>query len=243
MRVLNLGCGTKTSSSSDVINIDWSISLRIRRNPLLSLLARAFIGGDRWQRFQSISDNILVWNLARGLPFESNCVDVTYSSHVLEHIDRNAVPAFLTEQYRVLRSGGCIRIVVPDLAQLVEDYQQSLERMKDEPANVATHEQKIAAIIEQCVRKEAHGTSLQRPMRRWLENRFLGDARTRGETHQWMYDEVSLRHLLKGCDFVDIQRRSFDTSSINGWAEYGLDTNSCGVEYQLGSLYLEAFKP
>ena len=33
MLILNLGCGTKVSDDPAVVNIDWSIMLRIRRNP------------------------------------------------------------------------------------------------------------------------------------------------------------------------------------------------------------------
>lgn len=35
MQILNLGCGTKVSDDPAVVNIDWSIMLRIKRNPLL----------------------------------------------------------------------------------------------------------------------------------------------------------------------------------------------------------------
>lgn len=38
MRILNLGCGSKASSSPDVVNIDWSIALRLKRNRLLRRL-------------------------------------------------------------------------------------------------------------------------------------------------------------------------------------------------------------
>jgi len=35
MRIPNLGCGTKTSDYPGVTNIDWSMYLRIKRNPFL----------------------------------------------------------------------------------------------------------------------------------------------------------------------------------------------------------------
>ena len=46
------------------------------------------------------------------------------------------------------------------------------------------HDDYVGAIIEQCVRKEAAGTSKQKNVRRFIENIILGDARKRGETHQ-----------------------------------------------------------
>ena len=35
MKILNLGCGAKTSDSEDIVNIDWSILLRLRKNNLM----------------------------------------------------------------------------------------------------------------------------------------------------------------------------------------------------------------
>jgi SAM-dependent methyltransferase len=50
---------------------------------------------------------------ARTLPFEDNTVDELYSSHLLEHFGYEE--PVLEEWHRVLRPGGKITIVVPDL--------------------------------------------------------------------------------------------------------------------------------
>jgi len=50
---------------------------------------------------------------ARALPFEDNTVDELYSSHLLEHFGYEE--PVLEEWHRVLRPGGKITIVVPDL--------------------------------------------------------------------------------------------------------------------------------
>ena len=97
MIVLNLGCGSKTSSESEVVNVDWSIALRIRRNPLMRIFAPVFLRGDRLTRFKSLPDNIKVWDLSRGIPFDSGAVDVVFHSHMLEHLDRNVARKFLLE--------------------------------------------------------------------------------------------------------------------------------------------------
>jgi SAM-dependent methyltransferase len=115
MRILNLGCGTKTSSKPEVTNIDWSIYLRVRRNPLLAAVVPLLLRGERFDRFKSLPDNIMVHNLARGLPFDSDSIDVVYHSHLLEHFDREPARAFLREVRRVLKPGGIQRIVVPDM--------------------------------------------------------------------------------------------------------------------------------
>jgi hypothetical protein len=79
-------------------------------------------------------------------------------------------------------------------------------------------------------------------LRKRLENLILGDARRRGETHQWMYDRISLIALLTRVGFRGPQICRFDTSSIPDWNDYGLDRGADGGEHFKGSLYVEARK-
>jgi SAM-dependent methyltransferase len=58
-----------------------------------------------------------------GLPFENGTVDYVYSSHFLEHLFRDEAGAVVGEAFRVLRTGGTIRITVPDLQHVVSLYQ------------------------------------------------------------------------------------------------------------------------
>lgn len=55
-------------------------------------------------------------------PFQDNQVDIIYCSHVLEHLTDDIGEYILKESKRVLRSGGLIRIVVPDWDLAVEAY-------------------------------------------------------------------------------------------------------------------------
>lgn len=242
MRILNLGCGTKTSARPEVTNIDWSLFLRFRKNPLLRRLVPFLISGDRLERFRSLADNILVHNLAKGIPFPSNAVDVVYHSHLMEHLDRDVARGFQHEVRRVLKPGGIQRIVVPDLEHACREYLAHIDVAVAEPTAAAIHESYIAPIIEQSVRREASGTSRTGSVRRFLENALLGDARKRGETHQWMYDRVSLSALLLDTGFRNPQQQRFDSSSIASWRDFGLDIDAGGGEYKPHSLYMEAQK-
>ena len=60
------------------------------------------------------------------MPFESGSVDLIYTSHVIEHVSNDSVDNFFKESYRILKVGGAIRIVCPDLELLLNLY-----RMKD----------------------------------------------------------------------------------------------------------------
>ncbi len=106
----------------------------------------------------------------------------------------------------------------------------------------ADHDEYVGHLIEQCVRREAIGTSQQPPLRRFVENLLLGDARRRGETHQWMYDRVNLSVALDEAGFRDVAVKDYRTSAIPGWDDIALDERDDGEEYIPGSLYVEAVK-
>ena len=237
-QVLNLGCGYRTSDRCT--NIDWSIPVRLKGSRAGRRLARAVLSGDRLQDFEQMSDNVMRHDLRKGIPFADNSVDAVYHSHVLEHIDRAAVPGFLTEIHRVLRPGGIHRIVVPDLESQARAYLDTLEKALSNGSGAVEHEESVHILIEQMVRREAWGTSQRKPLRRKLENKLLGDARSRGETHQWMWDRVSLPYELEVAGFKDPRIMTNTESQIPDWRGYGLDEMPDGQEYKPGSLYVEA---
>ncbi|WP_211255003.1 class I SAM-dependent methyltransferase [Nevskia soli] len=244
MKILNLGCGTKVSPHPDVVNIDWSILLRIRSNFLLRAVAPILLNGDRLRRFNSLPNNLMVHDLSRGIPFPANSVDVVYHSHVLEHLDRGIAKEFVAECARVLRPGGIIRIAVPDYERYCRTYLEHVElcAVDGGHATIADHDALFEPLLKMSVLREAHGTSTQRPLRRFIENLLLGDARKRGETHQWMYDRFNLSWLLQSCGFIQPAVRTFDTSNIPDWLNLRLDCDDAGDEYKPESLYMEAVK-
>jgi SAM-dependent methyltransferase len=242
MKMLNLGCGTKTSNKTGVINVDWSIYLRLKKNRILRPLVPLFIRGERLERFESLADNIFVHNLAKGIPFDSESVDVVYHSHMLEHLDSDVAEGFLREVYRVLKPGGIHRIVVPDFEKTCRAYVAHIESCEEDPIESDNHDSYIARLLEQSVRKEASGTSKQNSLRRAIENLVLGDARERGETHQWMYDRINLRVKLLNAGYKELQVQDYNTSLIRDWVHYRLDVDKDGQQYKPESLYVEALK-
>lgn len=67
----------------------------------------------------------LCWNVQWGLPFADGAATHIFVSHLFEHLffPHDAM-AFLKELRRVLAPGGRVRIVVPDVAQLIDAYQR-----------------------------------------------------------------------------------------------------------------------
>ncbi len=69
--------------------------------------------------------NVLRLDLRYPLPFADGRFEAVYSSHTFEHLYRDQAAALARECHRVLKSGGICRILVPDLAAAVAQYQAS----------------------------------------------------------------------------------------------------------------------
>ena len=243
MKILNLGCGVKTSPDPDVVNIDWSPYLRLRDNAITRRLAPLVLSGERRERFASIPENIVAHDLSKGIPCADRSVDAVFHSHLLEHLDRPVAAEFMSEVHRVLRPGGVQRIVVPDLERLCRDILEHLERIDGDAAEREHHDDYVAELLEQSVRREAYAVRGKRGLSRLVERIVVGDARRRGETHQWLYDRANLAALLERAGFSEIAARDHLASVIPDWERYALDRDADGAEHKPGSLYMEATRP
>ena len=68
-------------------------------------------------------------DLTKTLPFADETVSAVFSSHVFEHLFPDEIARLIAEIRRVLVPGGVCRVVVPDLAKVVAQYDpQSPER-------------------------------------------------------------------------------------------------------------------
>lgn len=114
-RKLNLGCATQIVAGWT--NVDYALGARITKLPFFRTVNR------RLKLFNlDWSEEIFLHDLTRTFPWSDSSVDVVYSSHTLEHLSREQGRFFLTECRRVLRKGGILRIVVPDLRHNVREY-------------------------------------------------------------------------------------------------------------------------
>jgi SAM-dependent methyltransferase len=66
----------------------------------------------------------LAWDLRKGIPFPEGSADAVFHEHLLEHLPLGAVLPLLRECRRVLRTGGVLRIGVPDAERYIRDYVQ-----------------------------------------------------------------------------------------------------------------------
>ena len=83
-------------------------------------------GGEHkqgWVNVDLVGDPVdLAWDLARGIPFPDDSVEAIFHEHLLEHIPLRSGASFMAECFRVLRSGGILRVGVPDAGELIKSY-------------------------------------------------------------------------------------------------------------------------
>lgn len=154
---LNLGCG-------DCLHPDWTN---------IDLVAA--------------SVDVMACDIRRPLPFTSGSCEAVYAAHVLEHLRPGEARQLLAEIRRLLRPGGVVRIVVPDLEGIARAYLASLERATafGTAESRWEHRWMIVELLDQLVR-ETSGGAMRRwwscdpvPARSFIESR-LGEEARRG---------------------------------------------------------------
>ncbi|RME78984.1 MAG: methyltransferase domain-containing protein [Planctomycetota bacterium] len=133
MIMLNLGCGSQIHP--DWINIDLATS----------------------------TPGVISHNLLEGIPYKNDSVDVVYHSHVLEHFPLDKGEWFLGECFRVLRPGGIIRVVVPDLESIVKSYCEFKKAAEGgDPIKEANYDWILLELYDQTVRNKRGGMMAER---------------------------------------------------------------------------------
>ena len=113
-----MGCGP--SGIDGWLNYDWGWLPLLSKVPILR---RGLIRlGVLPENYEVSWPAIRLVDIRKRLPLRDASVDYIYCSHVLEHFEEFETIGVLKECYRVLKKGGVIRIVLPDLEKMVENY-------------------------------------------------------------------------------------------------------------------------
>lgn len=101
---------------------------------------------------------VIEFDVRRGLPFNDDSFDVVYHSHVLEHLTAADGERLMQECRRVLRPGGVLRVVVPDLETIAALYLEKLRRVDSQKEEtIADYWWMKLELLDQMVRDTSGG--------------------------------------------------------------------------------------
>ncbi|MDG2013316.1 MAG: methyltransferase domain-containing protein [Pirellulaceae bacterium] len=102
--------------------------------------------------------DVIEYDIRGGLPFADNSFDAAYHSHVLEHLTPTQGEALILECHRVIRPGGVLRVVVPDLEQISRIYLRMLgDAWEGNSTAEKNYEWMKLELLDQMVRHQSGG--------------------------------------------------------------------------------------
>lgn len=124
---LNIGCGP-SGQLEGYINIDNSPSVLLGKLPSIKkVLTKLRIIEE--SQYKADWSGVIRCDVSKGVPYGSGTVDKIYSSHLLEHLPHDKGTLFIEECYRILKKGGVMRLVVPDLLWHAEQYVEHTRKL------------------------------------------------------------------------------------------------------------------
>lgn len=128
-------------------------------------------------------------DLSVGLPFRSACADFMHTEDFIDQLDLERAVSFLRECHRILKPGGVLRVLTPDVEQLARLYLHQPEALK--------------ALWREHVRV---------PLRYGTAGEIL-NAGMRFAGHTFLYDAETFTQLARDCGF-EARQVSFQSSEF-----------------------------
>jgi SAM-dependent methyltransferase len=177
---LNLGCGANVVDGW--INVDYALGAKLAKLPLFAAINRKLgIFSFDWD------SRVFLHDLTTPFPWRDASVDCCYSSHTLEHLNREQGMLLLREAHRVLKPGGVFRIIVPDLAAVIREYEDGTLR--------ADRFLETMGVL--------YGTG-KRGMKKLLAPFYE-------YPHKCMYDTPTLLSVMREAGFHAVEKRVFES--------------------------------
>lgn len=194
---INLGCGLNVHENW--VNLDASWNARLARHKFLRRLLK-FSGLLPKNLFEANwPQNMVFHDVKKNLPFKSGHFYAAYASHLLEHLYFKEAKKLLSECFRILKPGGVIRIVVPDIRGIIEEYNENKRKNSLEASNILSNRIFIWD---------------SSPYSKSLIHKVFGSFND-FHSHKWMYDAEFLIKLLSEAGFEGVKEMEYLESRIS----------------------------
>lgn len=200
---LNLGCGLLAPQGW--VNVDGSWNARLAKHSLIRRMLSSLRILPPGKMEVPWSSSIFIHDVRKPLPFPDGSATAIYASHVLEHLHFQEARKLLLESFRVLRGGGVLRVVVPDLKAIVEEYlgQRPFGSLSQEMAALQPADRFNQRLLMR-TSEPSSSNLLYRIYEAWQDF----------HSHKWMYDQDSLVALFEWAGFVHVQPKECHASCI-----------------------------
>jgi predicted SAM-dependent methyltransferase len=178
--IVNFGCGPEAADGC--VNVDGSLTVLLAAMPL-----PVQIFGARAVFVRAARKFGIRYATSRRVRFPESSIDGFYTSHTLEHLEREECERLLRRVLDWLKPHGVLRVVLPDLRKLAEAY---VCGKIDADAFVTRTYMAPASAVCSITRLVGH------------------------RDHKWMYDVPSFTAMLKRAGFNKIEEVGFGRSRL-----------------------------
>lgn len=170
----------------DFANLDNHVFLWLSRLPplLTDWLPERYRNSIDDYRQASRIAPMIKHDCRKSLPLSGDVVDHILCSHFLEHVYPDECDEILVDFFRVLKDGGTLHVIVPDIAAQADEY---VRKRNAGEAGAAD------AFVK--------ATLLTTDRRGSLKYRALEGIGAFGLQHRWMYDRESIGTKVAGAGF------------------------------------------
>ena len=137
--------------------------------------------------------DVFFLDVTKSFPFAANSFQWAFSEHQIEHIEYKDARTMLAETFRVLKSGGKLKVTTPNLRKYLEAY-----------VNENLNSELIREHVKLWIYSGFAYSKNYRPVNENYEAHFINDIFLNYE-HRFIYDAAALSLLMQNAGFVDIK--------------------------------------
>jgi ubiquinone/menaquinone biosynthesis C-methylase UbiE len=167
-------------------------------------------------------------DVTKKFPFTDNLFELIFSEHHIEHISYKDAQNMLAESFRVMKQGGYIKIITPNLQQYIHCY-----------ANDEVYTPIIKQHTEDWVYSGFDKAINYIPVDDHYKAHFINDIFLNYE-HKFIYDAQALKTLIKKAGFININVIGLPSVSHRDFE--GIETHRSKFDL-IFNLTIEAQKP